>query len=93
MRGHLVYCFRCCAASFSGALGASAGFAGAQCGTSVLWHNGGIATTMLASDTRLYAAGPNQLRILDMTDPAVPVELSTYIVDGKPRVMDRGGRY
>ncbi|MCG3123856.1 MAG: hypothetical protein GIKADHBN_02284 [Phycisphaerales bacterium] len=74
------------------AAGVSAG-ARAQCGTSVLWHDGGSATAMLATDTTLYVGSPNELLALSMSDPANPVEVSSYLLDGHPLVIDKAGDY
>jgi hypothetical protein len=65
----------------------------AQCGTAVLWHDGGEPTAMVATPTRLYTAGPNFLRIYDTTDQDVPVLLSAVVLDGDPEEIDHANGY
>lgn len=67
--------------------------ANAQCGTAVVWHDGGDPTAMLATPNRLFAAGPNFLRVFDTTDQDHPVLASTFVLDGSPREIEHAGGY
>jgi hypothetical protein len=69
------------------------GRANAQCGTAVLWHDGGEPTAMLATPTRLYTAGPNFLRIYDTTNQDLPVLLSAVVLDGDPEEIEHANGY
>lgn len=65
----------------------------AQCGTAVLWHDGGEPTAMLATPTRLYTAGPNFLRIYDTTNQGQPTLLSAVLLDGEPSEIEHANGY
>ncbi|MFZ4575408.1 MAG: hypothetical protein ACOYN0_13495 [Phycisphaerales bacterium] len=69
------------------------GAAYGQCGSSVLWHDGGEPRAMHATATRLYTATGNLLTIYDCTNPASLVEVSRYILDGRPRDVEPAGDY
>ena len=63
----------------------------AQCGTSVLWHDGGVVTASHAMPSYDLAGAANELRIYSMVDPSAPVLLSTYILDGRPQTIEKDG--
>jgi hypothetical protein len=48
---------------------------------------------MHATSTRLHTATGNMLTIYDCTNPAALVEVSRYILDGRPRDVERAGDY
>ncbi|MBL8762260.1 MAG: hypothetical protein JNL50_13260 [Phycisphaerae bacterium] len=64
-----------------------------QCGTSVLWHDGGVVTAAHATPSYYLAGAANELRIYSMADPSAPALLSTYILDGKPQKIEKDGNY
>lgn len=74
------------------ALLAPASSLNAQCGTSVVWHDGGPVKAMLANESYLYVGSANGLRIIDVSG-ASPVERSSYVLDGDPLVIERAGTY
>jgi hypothetical protein len=64
----------------------------AQCGTSVVWHDGGAVRAMLANENYLYVGSANGLRIIDVSG-ASPVERSSYVLDGDPLLIERAGTH
>ncbi|MFO0836082.1 MAG: GC-type dockerin domain-anchored protein [Phycisphaerales bacterium] len=65
----------------------------AQCGTSVLWHDGGEVTASHATPSYYLGGAANELRIYSMANPAAPVLESTYILGGVPIKIEKDGDY
>ncbi len=59
----------------------------------LLRHDGGELSLLHVDGNRLYMARPNWLGIRDVTNPAAPIDLSVFLLDGRPTAIDTSGGF
>ncbi len=59
----------------------------------LLRHDGGELSLLHVDGNRLYLARPNWLGIRDVSNPAAPIDLGIFLLDGRPEAIDSDGNF